>query len=579
MSDIPPNWTSAALADIAPEPVEQRGPEGDGLFTYIDISSIDKETKQITTPQKLYGTAAPNRAKQRLRANDVIVSMTRPNLNAVARVGNEFDGSIGSTGFCVLRSSFISQRWLEYRVQDQDFVAAMSALVQGALYPAVRPKDVLGFRTLLPPKPEQDRIADEIEKQFTRLDDAVTALKRVQANLKRYRASVLKAACEGRLVPTEAELARKEGRDYEPASELLKRILAERRAKWEADQLQKMIAAGKPPKDHDWKAKYKKPEPPDIRTLPELPKGWTWATWEQIGVSQNGRPFPSKEYSAKGVRLLRPGNLSANGRLEWTETNTRFLPQHFENENPDLVIGPNELVINLTAQSLKDEFLGRVCLSSNHEHCLLNQRLARLTPLLISRRYALWMFKSNMFRKFVDTLNTGSLIQHMFTSQLVECPIPVPPLAEQCRIADAVEEKMSSIESLETACQRAASRASGLRIRILASAFSGKLVPQDPNDEPASVLLERIRAERASSISSNGKNRVTQRGKPQSEQTCGTSKIPARRGAALDGGKARQERAGLEIASNKDCKPSETRSDKRRRRAKRLAQPARAGKQ
>ena len=87
----------------------------------------------------------------------------------------------------------------------------------------------------------------EIEALFTDLDAAVAALKRVQANLKRYRASVLKAACEGRLVPTEAELARKEGRTYETGEQLLARILKERRAKWEADQLAKMLAAGKPP--------------------------------------------------------------------------------------------------------------------------------------------------------------------------------------------------------------------------------------------------------------------------------------------------------------------------------------------
>jgi hypothetical protein len=105
----------------------------------------------------------------------------------------------------------------------------------------------------LAPRNQLARVVQEIEKQISRLDAATTALKRVQANLKRYRASVLKAACEGRLVPAEAELARKEGRDYEPASELLKRILRERRARWESDTLAKMIAAGKPPKTTEYR--------------------------------------------------------------------------------------------------------------------------------------------------------------------------------------------------------------------------------------------------------------------------------------------------------------------------------------
>jgi type I restriction enzyme S subunit len=104
----------------------------------------------------------------------------------------------------------------------------------------------------------------------------------VQTNLRRYRASVLKAACEGRLVPTEAKLARKEGRDYEPAEKLLQRILRERRARWETDTLAKMIASGKPPKDNDWKQKYKEPPAPDAADLTELPEGWCWASLEQL---------------------------------------------------------------------------------------------------------------------------------------------------------------------------------------------------------------------------------------------------------------------------------------------------------
>ncbi len=96
----------------------------------------------------------------------------------------------------------------------------------------------------LAPLPEQDRIVAEIERQFSLLDAGVANLKRVQANLKRYRAAVLQAACEGHLVPTEAELARAEGRDYEPADVLLTRILAERRERWEAEQLAKMEAQG-----------------------------------------------------------------------------------------------------------------------------------------------------------------------------------------------------------------------------------------------------------------------------------------------------------------------------------------------
>lgn len=347
------------------------------------------------------------------------------------------------------------------------------------------------------PRREQQRIVAEIEKQFTRLEAAVEALKRAQANLKCYRASVLKAACEGRLVPTEAELALAEGRDYEPADKLLARILKERRGRWEADQLAKMRAAGRPPKDDGWKAKYKEPAAPDSTNLPNLPESWVWARWEQVGFSQNGRSFPSKEYQASGVKLLRPGNLHIRGLVDWTEGNTRFLPKRWEVEFPVFIVGPRELVMNLTAQSLKDEFLGRVCMTRNSDHCLLNQRIARLMPIHVLPEYLLWMFKSEVFRRFVDGLNTGSLIQHMFTSQLPEFCLPLPPLAEQHRIVAEVERRLSVIDELETMVEANLKRAERLRQAILKRAFEGELVPQDPSDEPATVLLERIRAERA----------------------------------------------------------------------------------
>ena len=126
----------------------------------------------------------------------------------------------------------------------------------------------------------------EIEKQFTRLEAGVAALKRVQANLKRYRAAVLIAACEGRLVPTEAEIARKEGRAYESGSALLARILSERRKNWQG------------------RGKYKEPAAPETDGLGALPEGWAWATLDQLlGLMRNG--ISAKPDAESGLPILR----------------------------------------------------------------------------------------------------------------------------------------------------------------------------------------------------------------------------------------------------------------------------------
>jgi len=309
----------------------------------------------------------------------------------------------------------------------------------------------------IPDEEEQREIVAEIEKQFTRLEAGVAGLRRVQANLKRYRAAVLKAACEGKLIPTEAELARQEGCTYETGAQLLARILTERRQKWNG------------------KGKYKEPTRPNPTTDEDLPDGWTWASWEQVAFSQNGRPFPSTQYAEKGFKLLRPGNLSVSGKVVWNEDNTRYLPHRFADENPDLIVRGRELIMNLTAQSLKDEFLGRVCLTSEREECLLNQRLARLSPVVIPPEFALYLLKAWRFRRFVDGLNSGSLIQHMFTSQLAEFTFPLPPLPEQQRIVAELERRLSVLEELEAVVNTNFQRATRLRQSILQWAFNGEL--------------------------------------------------------------------------------------------------------
>jgi len=175
------------------------------------------------------------------------------------------------------------------------------------------------------------------------------------------------------------------------------------------------------------------------------------------------------------------------------------LPEHYAVEFPDYLVGPHEIVMNLTAQSLRDEFLGRVCMTGQGEAALLNQRIARLTPVGMNARFVLWVLKSPLFRRFVAQLNTGSLIQHMFTSQLDQFIFPIPPRREQDRIVAGVEGLLSMLDALDRVAAHAQSREHPLRSSILDAAFSGELVRRDASDEPASVLLERIASERASS--------------------------------------------------------------------------------
>jgi len=153
----------------------------------------------------------------------------------------------------------------------------------------------------LPPFPEQHRIVTKLEELFTRLDAGVLELKKTQTQLKRYHQSVLKAACEGKLVPTEAELARAEGRKYEPADVLLARILKERHEKWSS------------------KRKYKEPAAPDTNGLSSLPEGWCYSQIETLlSTNRTGiktGPFGSllkkHEHTIEGIPVLGIENIEA----------------------------------------------------------------------------------------------------------------------------------------------------------------------------------------------------------------------------------------------------------------------------
>jgi type I restriction enzyme S subunit len=207
--ELPADWRWALIGEVT-VPVDKDDPskQPDREFVYLDISSIDNTRNQVVEPKYYRGADAPSRARQVVKANDVLFSTVRTYLRNIALVPEAYEGQIASTGFCVLRGSTdLLGRYLFHYVLTNEFLEEIGKLQRGVSYPAVRDDDVRNQLIPLPPVPVQKQIIDAIETQLTRLDAAETALKRVQTNLRRYRAAVLKAACEGRLVPTDAQLA------------------------------------------------------------------------------------------------------------------------------------------------------------------------------------------------------------------------------------------------------------------------------------------------------------------------------------------------------------------------------------
>ncbi len=346
----------------------------------------------------------------------------------------------------------------------------------------------------LPPLPEQRRIVAELEKQLSRLDAAVEALRRAQRNLRRFRDSVLKAACEGKLVPTEAELARREGREYEPASKLLERILAERRRRWEEAELAKLRAKGKEPKNDKWKARYKEPAPPKTDGLPALPEGWCWATLGHVCEVQGGiQKQPSRRPERNKFPFLRVANVYRD-RLELADVHEIEL---FPGEIDTYRLRRGDLLIVEGNGSAGE--IGRMAVwDGSIANAVHQNHLIRARPLdgfshVFATAY--WNSSEGAARVLELAKSTSGLFT-LSVSKVESLPIPVPPQAEQERIATALASAARGGEEAEGATRAGLDAIAALRQSLLREAFSGRLVPQDPNDEPASVLLARIRAER-----------------------------------------------------------------------------------
>ena len=413
------------IADLVVSEIAQTGPNGADEFDYIDISSINNQTKRIEAPKRLPSSEAPSRARQHVRANDVLVSMTRPNLNAVALVPSALNGAIGSTGFHVLRANSSTEpAWLFYAVQSPQFIEAMSELVQGALYPAVRPKDIRAFSLFVPAKAAQREVVGYLDEQLSRLDTSVAALHRVQVNLKRYRASVLKSACEGRLVPTEAELARQEGRNFESGVQLLRRILAERSGR----------QTGKGRKKVSTFADATEPD--------ALPAGWAWATSESLFEWASGVNLTEKDFVSGGVPVYGGNGISG------------FHSVH-------------NLVTDALVVGRVGALCGNVHLSRGLAWITDNAIYSRAIPSNVCLAFVAMIFD----RENLNAKAAGSGQPFVNQKMLNAVGVPLPPLAEQHRIVAEADRRLSLIRVAEAQVTTNLARAQRLRQSILQAAF------------------------------------------------------------------------------------------------------------
>jgi type I restriction enzyme S subunit len=386
-------------------------------------------------------------------------------------VRKQTDGDVGSTAFCVLRSNgSVEPGYLFRWTLTKEFSEGLVPKQRGISYPAVRDTDVLAEAIPLAPLAEQQRIVAKIEALFEQSRTARQAVERIPSLLKKFRQAVLAAAFRGDLTRD----WREQHPDIELASGLLKRVPAKG--------------------THRRKAGVGEIGAADRSDLWDLPHSWIWANLGQIlDLAQYGTSVKASASIRGGIPILRMGNIQ-DGRLDFRDL--KYIDTQYE-DMAKYTLQRGDVLINRTNSP---ELVGKAALFDHEGTHLFASYLIRLRPYpdMASSAFMNFVINSHIGRRHVQEVKHQVAGQaNINTSDIRSMPIPLPPLEEQKEVATRIEGLFARTDAIQASVEAARQQADKLEQSILARSFRGELVPQDPNDEPASTLLDRIRASHA----------------------------------------------------------------------------------
>lgn len=452
----------------------------------IKTNSLDlQDVARMELPEHL------DASRMLVGKGDLLYTITGANVGKCAVVKEVLETGYPSQSVALVKviDDRIS-RWLHLYSISPSGQSQILNMVYGLGRPILSLPNIRDISIPIAPKAEQTRIVKKIESLQARSTKTRALLAEVKPLIAQLRQSVLRSAFNGSL--TADWRAKQHGAEsngstqsdsakHETASELLQRIRVERRERWETAQLDAFETKGKEP-SKGWRGKYKEPEPLDETMLPELPQGWCWASFEEIANIDSNLVPPERYLEYPHIA---PDNIEKEtGRL--LEFSTIAEDKVKSNKNHFF---PGQIIYSKIRP-----YLSKVIIAEIEGLCS-----ADMYPIStdLNTHYLYRYMLSDFFLGAVqEEAGNRVVLPKVNKKQLYNVPVPLAPALEQAEISMRINESTQIQLVVSGSLESMQSSLSQLDQSILSKAFRGELVPQDPNDEPASELLDRIRDSR-----------------------------------------------------------------------------------
>jgi type I restriction enzyme S subunit len=486
-SEIPSSWLVVNLGEVASFEMGQAPAGSASNFDGVGTIFVKAGEFGVTMPIVREWTTEP---KKFAKAGDVLICVVGA---TAGKLNLGINCAIGRSVAAIRPTEALAQKAIYYQLLPN--VEKMRANSTGSAQGVISQSDLAKLTVCVPPRAEQTRIVEKLEELLSDLDAGVAELKAAQRKLAQYRQSLLKAAVEGALT---ADWRAAHGKPQETGAELLQRILRERRARWEQKQLAKFAEQGKTPPT-SWQDKYPEPVAPDLTDLPPLPEGWVWASVDQLAFVVRGaspRPAGDPRFFGGEIPWITVGSLTADETM-YLESVDQFVTN--AGKDASRYVEPDTLLLTNSGATLGVPKITKI------GGCINDGSVALLDVEGAIKIFLYWFLRTQT--KKLRALNQGAAQPNLNTDIVRNIAVPLASMSEIEEINRILDFAIGSVFLQEHNLDHRISQSTAQRKNILKAAFSGQLVPQDPNDEPASALLARIRAQREANADAPARKR------------------------------------------------------------------------